>query len=144
MRWSGGVSLGDDGVEITTSDRAERFVVFLEPCFQLADAVTRCLRAELAIDRCQFPAAGSPDVETPHHPWLVGEIADDAAQRLGGELDQGRRCNHLVLLCHRRLLIDVDHLQIHPPGEVLFADPLNIGRLHRSDRAELPATNSRR
>ncbi len=67
------------------------------------------------------------EVEADEHPLCVGQIADQAAEGQGQFLDQGWRGNDLLPPRQSRLLVEVDHLQVIAPFEVLFADLGNVG-----------------
>ena len=53
-----------------------------------------------------------PEVQPEQHPLRVGHVADDPAQRQRQLLDQRRRRDDLLALRQRRLLIDVDDLEL--------------------------------
>jgi hypothetical protein len=66
-------------------------------------------------------------VEASKDPVAVGEVADDPAQRLRRHLDQGRGGDDLEGPGFGGMGIDVDHLEIEAAGQMLVADPADVG-----------------
>src|SRR5688500_3392985 len=62
------------------------------------------------------------EVEAEQDPVGAGHVPDHPAQREGQLLDQRRRREDLLPARERRLLVDVDHLEVVPSREVLLAD----------------------
>ena len=77
------------------------------------------------------------EIEAAQDTSLVGQVADDAPQRLGQKLQQGRGRHDLVLLGEFRLLVDVDDLQVEAARQVLVADAVQVldGALRARRRA---------
>src|SRR3954470_7837995 len=72
-------------------------------------------------------------IEPDQHFFRIGEIADDAAQRMGKNLEQGGHGDDLLLLACLRMQIDVDDLKGVTLGNILGANPAHV--LDRQDGA---------
>src|SRR5437868_6289798 len=72
-------------------------------------------------------------IETHEHAMFVGEVSNDASQRCGKLLDQGRNSDNLLVLGEHWLLKNVNHRQLVATFEVLLADRAQI--LHRFARS---------
>src|SRR5262249_27001778 len=67
-------------------------------------------------------------VQTQEHPFLVGQVADQSAQRQRQLLDERGHGNNLLVLRQCRLLVYVDHLELVTPLQVFLTDGLDAGK----------------
>src|SRR5450759_3120475 len=67
-----------------------------------------------------------PQIQPDQNPLEIRKIADDPPQGWRQFLDQGGHGDDLLSLGQHRLLIDVDHLEVVAPLEMLLADLLDI------------------
>src|SRR4029079_17726640 len=78
------------------------------------------------------------EIESDQYFFRIGEIADDATQRMGENLEQCGHGDDLLLLACLRMQIDVDDLKRVTLGDMLRANPAHV--LDRQDGARgLPA-----
>src|SRR4029434_6878314 len=68
-----------------------------------------------------------PNVQADEHALGVREIADDPAHRLGQTPHERRHREDLIARGELRVLGQIDDLDLVPAGQVLLADPLEIG-----------------
>src|SRR5262245_33080252 len=76
-------------------------------------------------------AASPPtNIETKQHPFLVGQVSNQSAQRVRKFFHQSRNCNNLLVASERRTLIDVDDLKLVTALQMFLANcPDRLKRL---------------